>query len=154
MPRYIHVGTSLPPSLPPSLACRRADDVFRTTLPLPSSLPPSLPPLQVPNASYWQDFLPDDSLYIWDPDAVFFGTEGQVKLAAAFYVVACDGGAGAAAGGGGGEGGGGVEEKQRMYRVAGGDTERYASHSSFVSLDFSTTDGEAVGRFVKSLLAP
>ncbi len=109
---------------------------------------------------------------------MFFGTEGQIKLAAAFYVVACDGGGVAAAPGGGaaaagaaadagavggavgGEGGeeggveGGVEEKQKMYRVAGGDTERYASHSSFVSLDFSTTDGEAVGRFIKGLLAP
>ena len=28
-----------------------------------------------------------------------------------------------------------------------------AVHSSYVSLDFSTTDGESVGRFIKSLLA-
>jgi len=48
-----------PPSLPPSLH------------------PPSLP--QVPNASNWQDFLPEDSLYMWDPDAVCFGTEELVN---------------------------------------------------------------------------
>ncbi len=92
-----------------------------------------------PNASYWQDFLPDDSLYIWDADSVVFGKEGQVKLAAAFYVVAVEGQDED------------VDDKERLYRIAGGDTERYQQHSSYVSLDFSCTDGEAVGRFIKSL---
>lgn len=36
---------------------------------------------KVPNASYWQDFLPDDSYYIWDTDSVLFGGEGQVRPA-------------------------------------------------------------------------
>lgn len=31
-----------------------------------------------------------------------------------------------------------------MYRIAGGDVERYGTHSSYVSLDFSTSDGESV----------
>lgn len=35
-------------------------------------------------------------------------------------------------------------EKRRMYRIAGGDVERYGMHSSYVSLDFSTSDGESV----------
>lgn len=32
-----------------------------------------------------------------------------------------------------------------MYCIAGGDVERYGTRSSYVSLDFSTSDGESVG---------
>lgn len=39
-----------------------------------------------------------------------------------------------------------------MYRIAGGDVERYGTHSSYVSLDFSTSDGEAVSRSSQSMV--
>lgn len=71
----------------------------------------------------------------------------QVKLAAAFYVVASEDDQEDD------DDGGDVDDKDRRYRIAGGDAARYNLHSSYVSLDFSTTDGEAVGRFIKSLLA-
>lgn len=106
---------------------------------------------KTPNAPYWQDFLPGRSFYIWDPDTVCFGSEGQIKLAAAFYVVPADedGVVGREVGVEDGE-----LERRRMYKVAGGNAEEYATHASFVSLDFNTADGDTVGRFINSLLAP
>lgn len=44
-------------------------------------------------------------------------------------------------------------ERDRMYRIAGADAERYGLHSSYVSIDFSTSDNESVGKFVRNLLA-
>lgn len=56
----------------------------------------------------------------------------QAKLAAAFYCVPVD------------EDDDDVSEKLRMYKIAGGDVDRYGMHSSYVSLDFSTSDSESV----------
>ena len=83
-----------------------------------------------PNAIYWQDFLPADnhSLYIWDSDSEVFGEEGQLKLAVAFYVVAVEGQDED------------VSAKERLYRIAGGDTDRYHQHSSYRPMCRSTLE--------------
>lgn len=100
---------------------------------------------KTPNASYWQEYLPaNDAWYVWESDMLAYTQDGktQMKLAAAFYCVPVDGEPEVA------------EERLRPYRIAGGDVERYNDHCSYVSLDFSSTDGEAVGRFVRELLSP
>lgn len=58
-------------------------------------------------------------------------------------------------GGGDGDGDadGATQERDKLFVIAGGDEERYGLHSSYVSIDFSTSDNESVGKFVRSLLA-
>jgi len=82
---------------------------------------------------------------------VCFGSEGQIKLAAAFHVVPADEDrvVGREVGVEDGE-----LERRRMYKVAGGYAEEYATHTSFVSLDFNNADGDTVRHFINSLLAP
>jgi hypothetical protein len=46
----------------------------------------------------------------------------------------------------------GVPARDKLWRLAGGDTEHYGEHSSFLNTFFKTGDPEAVGKFVWSLL--
>jgi hypothetical protein len=46
----------------------------------------------------------------------------------------------------------GVPEREKLYRLAGGDVDRYEDHVSFVCMFFHTLDRDAVGRLVRSLL--
>jgi hypothetical protein len=51
------------------------------------------------------------------------------------------------------EGQAGVEPRDRLYRAAGGDVERYADHDSFCYMAFEVGDEEALGKYIRSLLA-
>jgi hypothetical protein len=46
----------------------------------------------------------------------------------------------------------GVSAKERMWHVAGGDTQAYDKHGSFVYMAFHTQEPQNVGRFFRSLL--
>jgi hypothetical protein len=54
---------------------------------------------------------------------------------------------------GGGEGAAdGSDDTDRPYRLAGGDEARYEQHDSFAVMGFHTSDRDAVGRLIRSLL--
>jgi hypothetical protein len=46
----------------------------------------------------------------------------------------------------------GVPARDKLWRLAGGDSERYGEHDSFMSTFFETGDRDVVGKFVWSLL--
>ncbi|GAB5037191.1 Hypothetical protein NocV09_06600060 [Nannochloropsis oceanica] len=46
-----------------------------------------------------------------------------------------------------------LPQAQKLWRLAGGDEDRYDDHGSFIRLGFNTEDIQAVGRFLQSLCA-
>jgi hypothetical protein len=46
----------------------------------------------------------------------------------------------------------GEAEKEKLYRLAGGDVERYEEHQSYISVTFMTLNTNGIHQFFRSLL--
>jgi hypothetical protein len=102
--------------------------------------------------AYWEPFLPEGSISCfldhWSPLMCPAYDGESMTVTIGFHV--CPEAAGED--GEGGREGGGVEEQEKLYRLAGGDVERYEEHQSYISITFMTLNTNGIHQFFRSLL--